>query len=286
MNDYNADGYIYDLYFTSEDNIMAAGSGYVPDGSIDFTQRGWYLAALETDDVCYSTPYRDTDSGKLVITLSQKVLKDGNVEGVMAADIFVDTLIELVGEQAVPKDSYSFLVDSANGVVTHPDTEGFAYVEDEPISLESCAYESYKQLAEAIAAEKEVVSFKDYDGVERTFYLHKIDGCDWYVITAISNRVIAAQTSSLRNVYLIILLVSMILVSVVVTLLADTITRPIVKLTKQIQAGTASGENLKHPTTEISQLYQEFNQLMGNLQGLLAICAQAEGNLEEVWRFY
>jgi len=75
VNDYNTNQYIYDLYYTSSENIMSSGSGYVPDGSIDFTKRDWYLGALDTDNLYYSTPYVDTDSGKIVITISKKVEK-------------------------------------------------------------------------------------------------------------------------------------------------------------------------------------------------------------------
>ncbi len=281
VEEYNKDGYIYDLYYTSKENVMASGSGYVPDGSIDFTKRDWYLPALESDDVCYSTPYKDTDSGKLVITLSQNVKKDGEIQGVMAADIFVDTLIELVGEQSVPKDSYCFLVDSANGVVTHPDKKGFAYVEDEPIALSKYKNKNYKKLLTAIKKKQEVVSFSDYDGMNRTFYLHKIDGCNWYVVTAVSDAVLSAQTSSLRNVYIIILLISILVVIVIVTLLAGSITKPIRKLTTQIQQGSMNQSDVKSSTKEIGQLYTEYNHLMGNLSELLSICSQAEGNLGE-----
>lgn len=36
VNGYNEEGYIYDLYYTSEENVMASGTGYVPDPSVDF----------------------------------------------------------------------------------------------------------------------------------------------------------------------------------------------------------------------------------------------------------
>lgn len=281
VNDYNDDGYIYDLYYTSVDNEMASGSGYVADGTVDFTQRDWFLAALDSDEVCYSTPYRDADSGKLVITLSEKVMSGDKAAGVLAADIFVDTLIEMVNEQAVPEDSYYFLVDSANGVVMHPDEETFAYVEDEPVALENSGLEGYKELAAAIKDGKDTVSFKDYDGANRTFYLHEITGCNWYVVSAISSKIIKAQTASLRHIYFLIVVISIIVVVVVVTALAGTITRPIQSLTTQIREGSTDQNSIATSTAEINQLYVEFNRLMGNLQSLLSICDEAEGNLGE-----
>lgn len=69
---------------------MSAGSGYVPDKDIDFTQRDWYKKACETDGLYYSSPYLDTDSGKIVITIAAQVKQKDTLKGVLALDIFVD----------------------------------------------------------------------------------------------------------------------------------------------------------------------------------------------------
>lgn len=279
VNGYNEEGYIYDLYYTSEENVMASGTGYVPDPSVDFTKRSWYQAALSTNGAAFSTPYRDYDSGSLVITLSARVMEGNKVRGVLAADIFVDTLIQIVGSQALPSDSYCFLVDSAYGVVTHP-SEAFAYVEDEPISIDAGKIASYQQLAEAVKGGKTSVTLKDYDGVTRTFYINPIEECDWYVVTAISSSVIQKQTALLFRTYAVILLVSVLLVIGVVVLLAKTVTRPIVKLTAQIQSGSVGQNDSGSSTREIEQLYTEFNKLMSNLSGLLSVCGTAEKDLD------
>ncbi len=68
------------------------------------------------DGVVYSAPYLDADSGKIVITMSQKVIYGGKVVGVLAGDIFFDTLVKLVNEQQLPKDSYCFLLDLQNSL--------------------------------------------------------------------------------------------------------------------------------------------------------------------------
>lgn len=281
VEEYNEDGYIYDLYFTSSDNKMASGSGYVPDPSIDFTERSWYIAAEETDGPVYSAPYRDTDSGKLVITISQKVMSNGEMKGVLAADIFVDTLIDMTNSQEMPKDSYCFLVDDNNGVVNHPDEEGFAYVEDEPIALSDSKIEEYAKLSEPIAAKENAISFEDYDGNERTFYINQMEGSNWYVVSAISNDVISAQKASIKTAYFLILIISIVVMFLVVTVLAGTVTKPIKELTNQIKSGAVDQTNVSVATREIGQLYMEFNGLMSNLQGLLTVCEQAEGNLNE-----
>lgn len=281
VDDYNVDGTIYDFYFVSTANKMASGCGYFPEATVDFTQRDWYTSAMNADGICYTAPYQDTDSGKLVITISQKIVSHGETVGVLAADIFVDTLIDIMGSQNMPENSYCFLVDASLGVVDHPNEELFTYVDGAPVNMADCSAAGYNALAAAIEKDDiDSIAFSDYDGVERTFYIHKIGGCGWYVVSAISNQLILAEKTSLLSTYLIILLASIIIVVLVMMVLAETITRPIKKLTKQIQCGSTNQAQTVHAAKEIRLLYAEFNRLMGNLKELLDICGNAENDLD------
>lgn len=279
VNDYNDEGYIYDLYYTSEENVMASGSGYVPEPDIDFTERSWYLGAISSEGAYFTSPYLDTDSGKLVITIAEAVKTDGKIRGVLAADIFVDTLVEIVNSQKMPKDSYCFLLDSNTGVVNHPDSEAFAYVNDEPVNVSAGSHKAYSKLADAISTGASSVSFKDYDGTGRTFYINRMEGCGWYVVTAISNDVLNSQASSLLFIYIAAVVISIIILVIVVTILSGSVTKPIKKLTEQIQSGSVNQTDYVPSTVEIKQLYNEFNLLMTKLQGLLSICSNAEQDL-------
>lgn len=282
VNGYNKGDYIYDLYYTSKENVMSSGTGYVQDPSIDFTQRDWYLAALDADGVAYSTPYRDVDSGRLVITLSSKVMSGSEVAGVLAADIFVDTLVEIVNGQSMPENSYCFLVDSANGVVTHPDEETFSYVNDEPVKLEGSGLEHYGELAEAIGNGDSFITLKDYDGTQRTFYINKIDECGWSVVSAVSSKLLRQQSHALGVTYVVIFALSVVAMVLVVSFLSSAITKPLHTLTVQLRKGAAAGDESPFSVKEMNELYQEFNRLMGKLQELLDICGNAEKDLGDV----
>lgn len=55
LESYNENDTLYDIYYTNTDNKMAAASGYVPDP--------------------------DVDSGRIVITISRKIVIDGQTTG-------------------------------------------------------------------------------------------------------------------------------------------------------------------------------------------------------------
>lgn len=281
VNDYNEDGYIYDLYYTSKDNVMASGSGYVPDPDIDFTQRDWYVGACDVDGLFYSTPYLDADSGKIVITISVQVFNKEEFMGVLAIDIFVDTLIDIVNAREVPENSYIFIVDRNKGVVNHPN-EAYGYVDDEPVALDNLVGNPYDKLSENLDAQNgEVVSLKDYDGVSRSMFVEEVSGCNWYVVAAVSDDVIDRQAISLLNGFFIALIISIVICVVVTSVVSRKVVAPITKLTKKIVSGDFSRDVKVETKDEIGKLAMGFNGLMYKLRRLLEISVGAAENITQ-----
>ncbi len=280
VENYNTGGYIYDLYFTDTGNQMSSGTGYVPDGSTDFTQRDWFTGACEQDDLYFSTPYRDADSGKLVITISERLMKDGQLAGVLATDIFVDTLIEIVNGQELPDNSYLFIVDSKSGIVNHPNS-AFGYVDDEPISLISASGGIYGELVSYIGSdEKEPVLMKDYYGVSRSFYAQSVDCCDWYVVAAISSQVMNQSRISMLGGFLAAMVISIVVGISISFFIASRMTKPITLLSEKIASGDFSKDVPVTSRDEIGMLAEGFNGLMGKMRTLLEITVDSVENIQ------
>lgn len=280
VNDYNEEGYIYDLYFMSTDNDMASGIGY-EDPSIDWTQEDFYLGACEADGLYYALPYLDTASDRIVITISTSIYKDGNFMGVLAADLFVDTLVTIIERHSVPEDSYIFLVDDSEGVVTHPN-EDFGYVDDEPVALSDLPGSPYDSLVKALDSNTgDVVSIRDYDGVSRSFFTHVLDNCNWNVIVAISDNVVSSRTASLLEGFLAALIISIIICVGVTFIMAKRIVAPIEKLTEKINAGDFSQDIKVESNDEIGRLAIGFNNLLLKLRSLLEISSNAVSDITE-----
>lgn len=198
VEDYNDEGYIYDLYFVNTDNVMSSGYGYIPDPSIDFRTRPWYENTLDMDGLFYSAPYKDSNLDRYVVTISTTCYKsDGELAGVLALDIFVDTLFSIVEDKVLDGNSYAFLVDNNMGIATHPNMD-YSYVDDEPIAVSSVDGNIYRHVVDVINNGENIDlldfenTIEDYDGVDRTIYVSKIDCCGWYVVAAIDTSVFYA----------------------------------------------------------------------------------------------
>lgn len=190
----------YDLYYTDYNNIIISGAGFdnrVEMPNMDYRERLWFKDAVVTDDTVYSTAYRDTDTLKKVFSLSKRVKIDGKITGVMIMDIFVDTLFDEFDKVDLPGDSYVFLVDKDFGILNHR-FKKFDYY-DFPSPMKDVGVANYDLLQKALKEGKDSISFTDYDGIERTFYIERLEESGWYVVSAVDDAVIAKAAKTLRN---------------------------------------------------------------------------------------
>ncbi|MBR6452283.1 MAG: response regulator [Lachnospiraceae bacterium] len=193
----NKQGTIYDIYFTYPDNRMACASDFVPDGSVDYVHdREWFSVPASTGELFYSTPYKDSDTKKPIITISRGVYKDHELKGVIAADIMVDKLVDIIGKAEVDPAGYAFLVDQNMGMIAHPD-EAYAYT-DVPKGIMDVPDAPYEEVVSKIRSNLgDTVYVTDYDGVERGIVVSKMDNTGWYVGVATSKAELTQGLDSL-----------------------------------------------------------------------------------------
>ncbi len=207
----NRDGVIYDIYFTYPDNTMACASDYVADGSVDYAhERDWFITAAGTGELFYSTPYRDSDSGKPIITISRGIYADNVLQGVLAEDIFVDVLIQIISEADVAPDSYAFLVDQNLGMIVHPN-EAYAF-DDVPHGMIEIPDAPYEEVVSKIrSGSNETVYLRDYDGVTRGIVVSRMANTGWYVGIATDKNELMQGFGSLIRGFLIAALIAVVI---------------------------------------------------------------------------
>lgn len=221
----NKNGYFYDFYYTYPDNRMACASDFTPDGSVDYAnEREWFIQAAATGELFYSTPYRDSDTGKTIITISKAVYRNNALQGVLAADIFVDVLADIIRGADVAKNSYAFLVDQNLGMVVHPN-EAYSF-SDTPLGIMEISDAPYEEVVPKIrAGSKDMVYLVDYDGVERGIVVSEISNVGWYVGIATSRSAIMSGMNSLVNGYLIEAIIAVVIGGIISILLINILKR-------------------------------------------------------------
>ncbi len=227
----NKNGYVYDVYFTYPDNNMVCASDFVSDGTVDFVhEREWYTTSALTGKLFFSAPYLDSDTKKPIITISKAVYKDDELLGVLAADIFVDVLVDKINNANIGLNSYAFLIDQKMRMIVHPNEE-YDY-EDKPHGVMDPEGSPYGPVLDAIWADSDDMIFvKDYDGVTRGITYSKMTNTGWYVCIATARDELEQSVRSLVSGFVIATLVSIAIGAFISIFLARVLDR----LTKQEQ---------------------------------------------------
>lgn len=110
------------VYVAYDDKKLIMSGGWQPPEDFDHRTRDWYSGSKELDGVYISEPYLDEQSGQYCITLSKRMISDGEFIGVCGMDLYMDDIVAVLESSYVDK-SYAFLVSATNTIVTHPNEE-------------------------------------------------------------------------------------------------------------------------------------------------------------------
>ena len=219
----------------------------------------------------------------MLLHFQKKVEWDGKVVGVLAEDIFIDQVVEIVNKCELEGNSYAMLVDQNDGLMVHPN-EKYGYVDDEPVRLNDLAGNPYKKLSEKLEADgkkAQNIWLKDYDGVTRGFFVGKVKSCDWHVVIALEKEVLYQDVNSMLQGFVIAMAISLVVGIVIITIMTKKIVDPIRHLERTVTSNDLNESIQVESKDEVGRLAKGFNKMLGNLRGLLSTSEEAAGNIEE-----
>ncbi len=216
----NKNGYVYDIYFTYPNNTMVCASDFIADGSVDFVhEREWYTTSALTGELYYSTPYIDSDTKKPVITISKAVFKDEKLLGVLAADIFVDVLMNMIDNADFGENSYVFLFDQNQRMLVHPN-KAYEY-DSTPKKVMDIPECPYSTLLDVIGSKEDKMVFvEDFDGIRRGIATAQMPNTGWYVNIAMEEKDIAKGVGSLIRGFVVSTIISIVIGAFIAIFLA------------------------------------------------------------------
>ena len=140
-----------------KEHTVVMNNGWEPEPGWKVEERPWYKETVRNGaGISISSPYIDEQTGTYCITLATMVYgDDGAFLGVFAADFWMDSLIDILGE-SYDSDVYSFLVDEKGFIINHPN-KAYEMREDGEVNVADTEYAGIRELGNP-------VTITDYSG--------------------------------------------------------------------------------------------------------------------------
>ncbi|WP_406542679.1 cache domain-containing protein [Clostridium ljungdahlii] len=111
------------MYLGFKDKRYLDGTGWIPDKDFDCTQRYWYKDAVQKNKLVYSEPYLDELTKKMTVSISEPIVKNGEIIGVVSCDFKLNTIKIMLDKVKPVNNSYTFLLDNKNDFIMHPNKD-------------------------------------------------------------------------------------------------------------------------------------------------------------------
>ena len=252
------------LYLGSAEGEMII----VPDQNLpsdfDPRERPWFQNAENTDQAVWTETYVDAGSGSLVISVARRVLdQNGNLVGVLAGDISLAGISELVSTTKVGETGYTFLIDASSKILAHPDSQ---MVEDRFDASQLF------DTSRAIAGESGFIEY-EFEGEERLASYMPIEEIDGAIFAQIPvAEAYSANREVLRQIITLSIIVLLALIVVIIFYVTKNVVRPIVHYGDQMQKvskGNLDVELEINRKDELGHLGNIFNQMVKDLKNLV-----------------
>jgi len=278
---------LLDIYYGSVISMYApggvwvCGSGWYPDTdpewdySWDPPGRFWHqIAIANPDKVMLVDPYIDAETGKIVVTFSRTVKnKAGIIIGVIAVDVTLDKLSDIVTSEKITDEGVMFLVEKNGLFIVHSDQ---SYV------LEKSIFDEMPSLDKKVVLNGLVnVIFHG----ENYVCSAPVNGTEWFLISTGSLSTMRAETRMLLWTVLIVVLILAMASAGVSIALSYSITKPfrhLVSSFSTISSGDFTVSPPDYASQEASALSLGFNNFADNISGLIHDIKNAANDIGRV----
>jgi methyl-accepting chemotaxis protein len=260
------------VYLGLPSGKLISGDGWVPSADYIPAERDWYKEAVKNNALTYTSPYVDATTGEMVITIAKPISKDGSMVGVLASDIRVTSIVELVKNAKLFNNSYAFMIDSQNNFIVHSN-EDFQPTAEKVKNAKDVMSGSLLDVINS--RDSDAVPLKDYDNVKKYFSTYAIKSANWTIGFAVPVSETRKSMMGLISGFILGVAISM-LVSLIATFYASRyITKPIIFTTQYARRIASLDITQDIPMQflkrrdEIGELSHGFQSMIDNLRSFV-----------------
>lgn len=259
-------------------NFLSVYAGF-SDGSIaygdkneswpadyDPRSRLWYQNAMREGSLVLTEPYLDFD-GSMVVSFAKSF--QGQNQGVLAADLTINAIINQVLNTKLDNDGFALLIDGNNKIVAY---------KDESLSQKNLT-ELDQDLTPALLqqlAEQKTISTIHWDSEQRDklVFATPVPGTDW-TLAVVEDETMAFSSISEQITFLLLASVGLyVVIAAIAAMIINSLLRPLSNLSQSVeQLAQGSGDLTRRidieRMDEIGELADHMNRFLGQLQSMI-----------------
>lgn len=270
------DAYPAGLYVALTDGSLYHAS-FVPGPDFNALVKSWYLDGIESEDFILGDVYFDEDSQSYVVGASGMLRdKGGSVRGVAAADVYLDSISEIVSDNRIEDTGGIFLVDlRTDTIIGHQD----ASVVGEKLSASGGLY-TYAD--EQIKAGQSGLSLYEDTYIQ----IAEVEGSNWIAVAYVSRAEVLAELYELTRTMAKVSAAAVLLVMLLVVILTHWIIGKPVKELSRVATRIAEGDlnqTIRYRSgDELGILAYNFNKVTERLHEYIKYINEISDTLKEI----
>ncbi|XEG73870.1 methyl-accepting chemotaxis protein [Pseudomonas sp. abacavir_1] len=202
----------------------------MPDG-YDPRQRGWYKDAVAAGRLIVTEPFLDAGTKEQILAMSVPVMRNGQLVGVAAGDMKLQTITAILNSLKFDGDGYAFLVSDAGKILLHP---------DEAKVFKNLA-EVYPHGAPQVRPGVQEVQVDGRTQLVSMTRVEGLPGVSWYVALVLDKSAAYAMLSDFRTSAVIATLVAIVAIIFLLGMLIRVLMQPLTAMGRAMQ-DIAQGE--------------------------------------------
>jgi len=261
---YEKDAELTDLYIGLTDGSFIDGTGWVPPADFVAMNRPWYQEAVKKNGLVFTEPYIDEMTKKYIVTAAIPLKnKQGNLQGVLAEDIFLTVMTDRFKEAKVRGEGYAFMLDAKGLVLAHPDEKllGKNLLEDE----------IYKHVVKDMLASEYGCKSYTINNKDMIVAFRKVPSTGWIFIFVLPESIVYSELGILKVLPIIALLL-IIALSWFMTVVVSRPVERLQQLMKSVELGDLTQRGVVssiNANDEIGILTHSVNNSVSQISGMI-----------------
>ncbi|UZQ83508.1 methyl-accepting chemotaxis protein [Thermoanaerobacter sp. RKWS2] len=266
------------IYFATPDKKIIQSPDLPLDPNYDPTSQEWYKKAIENPDaIIWTGPYSNDGTNGGVVTVSKAVRSSltsaaSDVVGVLAFDINLDSLSNMISSIKVGKTGNVYLISNEGIIIADKDNKNlFSYI---------TKYDYGKKI---LSMQEGSFEYND-NGTNKFASVKTLNNFGWKAAITMDYSELAEKTSQIKDNAIIFSLISLLIGILITYFFSKNITSKIGKV-MTVMSKAANGDMTQEvevkSNDEIGKLALSFNLMIDGIKSLVADVLSAANSVYE-----